>query len=107
MMRLHELPFEQIKTGEKTIESRLNDEKRKELTVGDNIKFLKRPDEVESVLVEITNLYSFNNFEKLLSSFPASDFGGKDLTDLLSIYKYYSKEDESKYGVVGIEFKLI
>ena len=37
--RLNDLPFQQIKRGEKTIELRLYDEKRQKIKVGDDIIF--------------------------------------------------------------------
>jgi len=107
-MRLHEIPFNQIKNGSKTIESRLNDEKRRDFKVGDLIKIYKRPDESEFLNVEIINLHITENFIELFNSFPSSSFGGESTEDLVkSIYQYYSKDDEEKYGVVGVELKLI
>lgn len=41
-MRLHNSPFKLIKNGTKTIELRLNDEKRKLIKVGDIIRFTNR-----------------------------------------------------------------
>jgi len=38
-MKLQPSPFEKIKNGSKTIEVRLNDEKRQLLKVGDEIQF--------------------------------------------------------------------
>ncbi len=107
-MRLHEVPFNQIKNGSKTIESRLNDEKRRDFKVGDLIKIYKRPDESEFITVEIINLHVHKNFVDLFKSFPSTSFGGEGLDDLTeSIYQYYSKDDEEKYGVVGIELNVI
>ena len=37
-MKLHASPFEKIKSGEKTIELRLFDEKRRQIKVGDTIR---------------------------------------------------------------------
>ena len=38
-MKLNSKPFESIKSGSKTIELRLNDEKRQQVSVGDFIEF--------------------------------------------------------------------
>ena len=38
-MKLHPAPFEMIKSGKKTIELRLYDEKRRKIKVGDEIIF--------------------------------------------------------------------
>jgi len=46
-MKIHTLklatePFESIKSGQKIIESRLYDEKRREIEIGDEIEFTNR-----------------------------------------------------------------
>ena len=40
-MKLNENPFERMKNGPKTIEFRLNDEKRKKIKIGEKITFSK------------------------------------------------------------------
>ena len=40
IMRLNTSPFEMIASGEKTIELRLNDEKRRKITIGDEISYV-------------------------------------------------------------------
>lgn len=102
-MRLHPEPFEKIKNGTKTIEARLNDEKRKEFAVGDRIVFALRPDFVQKTEVEITELLHAPTFQELLAMRPAGEFA----TTPEELYSYYSKEDEQKYGVIGIRFKKI
>lgn len=47
----------------------------------------------------------FDTFAELFSHFPSADFGGDSIENLLAeIYTFYSKEDEKKYGVVGMRF---
>ena len=55
-MNLNNRPFKSIKEGTKTIELRLNDEKRSLLKVGDEIEFTNR-DTNEKLSVDIINLY--------------------------------------------------
>ena len=57
-MKLNNDAFEQIKKGTKTIELRLNDEKRQSLKIKNLIEFTNRTDN-EKVLVEIENLYHY------------------------------------------------
>ena len=52
-LRLNEKPFESIKNGTKTIEMRLQDEKRNQYQVGDILIFKKRPEEVEILKTKI------------------------------------------------------
>ena len=63
-MKLNNEPFECIKNGTKTIELRLNDEKRKLLNIGDKIEFTNITNN-EKLLVKIENLYYFSSFEEL------------------------------------------
>lgn len=60
-LRLHNKPFELIKSGSKTIEMRLHDEKRKLINVDDIIKFTNR---VTGAIIEakVIKLHLFNNF---------------------------------------------
>ncbi|EMF47167.1 hypothetical protein B481_1329 [Planococcus halocryophilus Or1] len=46
-MGLYEGPFNSIKSGKKTVEVRLSDQKRRDLRKGDTIEFTKLPEENE------------------------------------------------------------
>lgn len=102
-MKLQNEPFKQIKKGTKEIEIRLNDEKRKAFKINDYIEFTNITT-LEIMFVKITNLYNFKNFEELFNHFDNSTLGGGTYEEM---YDYYSKEDESKYGVLGIEIKVL
>lgn len=107
-LRLHNNPFEKIKSGTKTIEMRLYDEKRRLINIGDIIEFTNRTT-LEKIRVEVINLYLFNSFKELYDNFDNLSIGydlneNKDFNDM---YKYYTKEDQRKYGVVGIEIKIL
>lgn len=73
-MKLNNEPFECIKNGTKTIELRLNDEKRKLLTVGDYIEFTNRVTN-EKLLVEVIDLFKYNSFEELYKHFNKIEIG--------------------------------
>lgn len=64
-MRLDPDIFEEIKDGNKTIEYRLYDEKRRKIKVGDKIEFKKRPDFKEVILVDVLEIYTEKTFENL------------------------------------------
>lgn len=106
-MKLQTSPFEKIKAGSKTIEIRLNDEKRRLLKIGDRIVFSLMTDPSQKIEVEIIDLYKHPSFLELFDVHSASDFGGTDKAELMGIRKYYSEEDEQKYGVLGIKIKYI
>lgn len=105
LMNLHQKSFNLIKEGVKTIETRLFDEKRKEIKIGDTIEFISR-ESGEKLSVEVVRLSVFKKFEELFSSFPPESFGKSSKEDLFSILQYYSEEDEKRCGVVGIHIKL-
>ena len=64
-MRLHQKPFDQIKSGIKTIEARVNDEKRRQLNVGDTITFKLRDHEDVTFTAEIVKLELFPTFYQM------------------------------------------
>jgi len=109
-MRLHPEPFEMIKKSIKTAEGRLNDKKRAIIQSGDEIVFLKRPEEKESISVLVTNKILFDSFTVLAKKYDLEKLGFqkdssvKDCVDCFR--KYYSEDDENENGVVVIEFEL-
>lgn len=107
-MRLHNSPFNLIKSGTKTIELRLNDEKRSLIKVGDKIEFTNRVTE-EKIMVEVINLHKYNSFSELYKHFDKVSMGYREdeEADPKDMEQYYSKDEQDKYGVLGIEIKLI
>lgn len=110
-MKLNPSPFEMIKTGRKTIELRLYDEKRQEISVGDNITFINTENESNIIYAEVLNIYIFESFEELYKTLPLLKCGytEKDIDSATpdDMLMYYSEDKQKKYGVVGIEVKLI
>ena len=107
-MTLTKFPFEKIISGEKIIESRLYDEKRQKVNVGDQIEFSNVEDVKKKVLVRVMALYCYETFEELFSSFPCEYFGGESKSELNdSIGKFYSKSNQERWGVVGIKVELL
>ncbi len=107
-MKLNNEPFECIKNGTKTIELRLNDEKRKLLTVGDYIEFINRVTN-EKLLVEVIDLFKYNSFEELYKHFNKIEMGYSinEEANPKDMENYYSKEEQEKYGVLGIKIKKL
>lgn len=106
-MNLNNGPFKSIKNGTKVIELRLNDEKRKLLKVGDEIEFTNR-DTNEKLLVDIINLYNYASFDELYKHLDKIEMGytADEVTDPKDMETYYSKEEQEKYGVLGIKIKV-
>lgn len=107
-MKLNNEPFECIKNGTKTIELRLNDEKRKLLTVGDYIEFTNRVTN-EKLLVKVIDLFKYNSFEELYKHFNKIEMGYSinEEANPKDMENYYSKEEQEKYGVLGIKIKKL
>lgn len=106
-MKLQPEPFKQIRKGIKTIEVRLNDEKRQRIRVGDQIIFSMIRNPKQIVRTEVLNLYHFDKFKDLFEALPISNFGAINKGGLLSIYDYYTEDQEEKFGVLGIKIKII
>ena len=107
-MRLHNSPFELIKNGTKAIELRLNDEKRQLLNIDDIIVFENRSTN-EIIHTRVVNLHKYNSFEELYKHFDKISLGYSEdeEANYKDMEKYYLPSEQEKYGVVGIEIKLI
>ena len=106
-MKLTLEPFEQIASGEKIIESRLYDEKRQRVSVGDYIEFSCVDDMARKIKAGVRALYQYGSFDDLFSDFPSAYFGGASKEELLTtIKKFYSEEDQETYGAVGIRLLI-
>ena len=109
-MNLHPQPFAHIKSGRKTIELRLYDEKRQKIRVEDTIVFTNTATG-ETLTVKVQKLHRFDNFEALYKALPLlkcgyteEDVAQASPDDML---QYYSLEQQKQYGVVGIELTCI
>ena len=110
IMQLNPTPFNMIKSGMKTIELRLYDEKRQKVKIGDNIRFYNTENS-EQLTVIVKELFIYESFEELYNNLPLLKCGYTeqdiDSADSKDMEKYYSKEMQDKYGVVGIEIRVI
>ena len=109
-MKLHPAPFAMIASGRKTVELRLNDEKRRRISVGDVIEFT-RTDREEKLSCRVVGLHLFSTFRELYSHFPLTAIGYAE-EDVATaspddMDAYYTKEEQEKYGVLGIELQVI
>lgn len=109
-MRLNTSPFNMIKSGEKTIELRLNDEKRSRISVGDEIEFISTENSEEHIYTIVKALHKFHSFKELYRNLPLTKCGytQDDVCNARAedMNMYYSVEQQNKYGVLGIELVL-
>jgi len=107
-MKLHHAPFEMIKSGEKNIELRLFDEKRRQLKVGEKIVFTDTSTD-EKLTKTVVKLHIFDSFDELYKALPLLQCGytkeDVDTAHPRDMEAYYSAEQQKKYGVVGIELE--
>ncbi len=107
IMGLNPIPFSMIADGKKTIELRLNDEKRRLIKKEDEIQFFNTGDKTKILKCRVKQLYYFSTFEELYKELPLLKCGYTE--DDISIAKasdmeeYYSQEKQDEFGVVGIE----
>jgi ASC-1-like (ASCH) protein len=104
-MKLADEPFQAIKAGRKIIESRLYDEKRQQIQLGDTLIFRNSQNIEESVNATVAGLLRYQTFTDLFADLPPHLF---DRTSpeaaLAQIRQFFSEADEQKFGVIGIRF---
>ena len=105
-MKLHSTPFEMIKSGKKTIELRLYDDKRQKIKLGDEIIFTNTVNR-EMLSRTVKGIHIFESFHELYKSLPLLKCGYTeddiDSASPLDMEKYYSIDEQKNFGVVGIE----
>ena len=109
ILRLHPEVFDIVLQGDKDVEVRVNDEKRRTLHVGDNLIFLNRANEEEKIAAKVNNLVYFNSFEELTDYYDMKRIYLEETTKdeyINLMKKFYSDEEVIEYGVVAIEFEL-
>jgi Uncharacterized conserved protein len=109
-MNLNHQPFMAIKNGTKTIEVRLNDEKRSQLKDGDRIKFTDLTTG-ESLMTEILGLERFKTFKDLFAKYSGPVIGSpadESIEELdLENQEIYSRKLERQYGALAIMIRVI
>lgn len=106
-MNLVPSAFVKIADGRKTIELRLNDEKRKRINVGDTVVFNCNENN-DIITAKVKQLHKFADFKSLYNALPLDKCGYAE-SELHTAHhtdmeQYYSTEKIKKYGALGIEF---
>lgn len=108
--KLYGSSFDDLKSGRKKREYRLNDTKRKLVRIGDTIRFQKLPDLDEEFVVDVTNIETFDNWYDCYSKYYDEDF--KDRYDNVdAVVKdtydggYYTEEESEKNGCIVFTIK--
>lgn len=107
-LNVQEKYYNLLKSGRKTIELRLFDNKRKDIKIGDYIEFSNNSDANDKFTSQVINLHRADSFAELCQNIDCRKAGfsnDNELTDILE--EFYSQERQKEFGVVGIEIKLI
>lgn len=102
--------FSLITLGLKTVEGRRNKGKFKDMIVGQIIQWVNDDFEPRSINTRIVSKQEYQTFEEYLVSEGLDKClpGMPSLSHGQSVYfKYFTKEDESLYGVVAIRLELV
>ncbi len=107
-MNLCSEPYQMIKSGQKTVEMRLFDERRKGLQKGDHIIF-HCPDYQEDLKVEVMEIKTYRDFEELYAHYSSREIGYRynEKPDPKDMLQYYSEQKISQYGVMAIRIRLL
>ncbi len=100
--------FEKIRGKTKTIEMRLNDEKRRSIRPGDVIEFTDISDG-RKVQCSVLELFRYTSFEELYLHHDKQSIGYAENEEAKpsDMLNYYSGEDIARYGVVGIKVSVM
>ncbi|WP_339261962.1 ASCH domain-containing protein [Lysinibacillus sp. FSL K6-3209] len=107
-MGIYDEYFISIKEGKKTIEVRLNDDKRRKIKVGDTVEFIRIPEKNETFRVQVTKLRKYDTFEAMYNDIPFKEFDceGWTMKEMLdSTYEIYTPEQEIKWGTIAITIR--
>ncbi|VHA74203.1 RNA-binding protein [Streptococcus pyogenes] len=98
-MVLSPKPFEMIASGTKTIELRLNDEKRQKVQVDDAIVFVRTDDSSQMLWTKVVELHYFDDFVQLYQSLPLDNCGYRkeelEMARPEDMERYYSQEQQA------------
>jgi len=96
-MGLYGKYFKAIKDGKKTVEVRLNDEKRRGIKVGDTIEFTNVPGQNDTL-------------QAMYKDIPFKDFNceGWTMQEMIDgTYEIYTSEQEKAWGTLAITIKYL
>ena len=108
ILKLQPKFFDYINNGTKRIELRLYDEKRQKINIGDTIVFKREPKLDVTMKVKVIGLLRYSKFEELIEDFDIEMLADRSMKkqELLDVLEeFYTKEEQEKYGVLGIRFE--
>ena len=107
-MSLKTEPFLQIRDGEKRVELRLLDGKRKKIRVGDQIIFTHTENEEETIRARVIGLHKYSDFNGMAVDFSCREMGIPEGIENLNQFmlSYYSKAEIRTFGALAIRLMV-
>ncbi len=107
-MTLNPAPYAAMQRGEKTVEMRLYDDKRRAVQTGDIIRFTCPGFTGESLNARVDAVRVFPDFAALYAAYDkrALGYAVGALADPRDMERYYSPARIARYGVVALEITL-
>ena len=110
-MHLDSDAFRRMEAGEKTVELRLYDEKRRRIQAGDVIRFESTADHTDVLYAQVEGLRFFASFDELYGALPLTACGytaaEAETASPRDMDRYYAPAEQAKWGVVGMELTLL
>ena len=106
-MSVQEKYFNLLKSGRKTIELRLFDEKRQKIKIGDIIEFSNAANAKDTFFAQVINLHKAPDFISLCSKISIRKIGFSSQDELLkTLEEFYPSQRQKEFGVIGIEIQI-
>lgn len=103
---LQKMYFDMIESGQKTIEIRLNDEKRQNVNIGDSYVFGLDPERHKWIRKKIKNKYIFKDFSETCNKIDPIKAGFSNRDEMKVVYNaIYPNQKQKMYGVVAFELE--
>ena len=100
--------FQMIKSGQKDIELRAYDDKRKKIKIGDIFQLFDVENPTEYIFCEVLDMHTAPNFESLFKKIDIKRAGFANVEELINtVTKFVSKEKLEQEQVVGMEIRRI
>ena len=107
-MKVQTKYYNLLKSGTKTVELRLWDEKRQLIKVGDEITFSDLSNPSDTFVARVLALHRAESFDALCDIVPVAQAGFSTKEELIDgLQEFYTPKAQKQYGVVGIEVKRI
>lgn len=107
-LKVNEKYYNMLKTGTKTIELRLFDEKRRTIKSGDMIEFSNNSELEDKFSAQVIDLHFAEDFAALCRKISCNNAGFATNESLIkTMEEFYSLKKQKKFGVVGIEVKKL